>query len=159
MVFMHSLKKLIWLVCAIGLGSAGAAERTLAPSASVGPQATERVTKLDPYNVSAAFSAIRVRFVLSRQNLFDPTNDPIVEARVVEVGAAPGADETDLQLHDVLTGLNGTALNGLTLRQIAALVATAREQGNCVWTVRRGLATVEILHNGNWLTPLPGLTH
>lgn len=154
---MHSLAKYAFLALGIGLGSTGATEPDVAPSVPAGAHAADGVIKLDPYNVSAAFSAIRVRFVLSRQNLFDPTSDPIVEARVVDLTATADADETDLQPRDLLTGLNGTALTGLTLRQIAVLVATAREQGNLVWEVRRGFVTVEILHNGDWLTPLPGL--
>lgn len=119
----------------------------------------DHVVKLAPYNVGATFPAIRVRFVLSRKALFDPTADPIVEARVSAVEATAADDETELKPGDVLTALNGTPLGGLTIRQVAALVETARGQGNLVWSVRRGLETVEILHNGDWQTPLLGLTH
>lgn len=117
-----------------------------------------KVVQLDPYQVNAVFPSIRVRFVLSRQNLFDPANDPILEARVVAVNATQDADDTDLRPHDLLVGLNGTPLPGLTLKQLATLVGQARGQENLIWQVRRGLETRDILHNGEWLTPLPGLT-
>jgi hypothetical protein len=115
----------------------------------------QRVIQLAPYTVHAVFPAITVRFRLSRQNLFDTLTDPIAEARVVWVETD---DPAGLRTHDVLVGLNGTDLEGLTLRQIATLVSTARERGTVVWKVRRGLETVQLRHDGNWRTPLPGLS-
>jgi hypothetical protein len=114
----------------------------------------QRVIQLAPYTVHAVYPAITVRFRLSRQNLFDTLTDPIAEARVVWV---ENDDPAGLRTHDVLAGLNGTDLAGLTLRQIAALVSAARESGTVVWKVRRGLETVQLAHDGNWRTPLPGL--
>ncbi|MBK8856604.1 MAG: hypothetical protein IPN11_02640 [Opitutaceae bacterium] len=114
--------------------------------------------KLDPLTVSAIFPAIRVRFVLSRQNLFDPLGDPIEEARVVWVEAE--ADEnsgTGIQTGDVLLSVNDTELRGLTLRQIAALVAEARKSKTLLWEIRRGLSTLVVRYNGRWDVPLPGL--
>jgi len=147
---MRAALKYLCVVLAVGGITAFGAEPL--------PDGADKTVRLAPYNVNAVFSSIRVRFVLGRQNLFDPQADPIAEARVVAVGALPDADETDLQVQDVLVGLNGAPLSGLTLHQLAALVAKARAEGNLVWEVRRGFETIEVLHNGDWQTPLPGLT-
>lgn len=114
----------------------------------------ERVVQLAPYTVQAVFPAVNVRFRLSRQNLFDTLTDPIVEARVVWV---ENDDPAGFRTHDTLLSLNETDLAGLTLRQIASLVAAARQSGRVVWKVRRGWETLQFQHDGNWQTPLPGL--
>ena len=61
-----------------------------------------------------------------------------------------------LQVGDTLTGLNGTPIRGLSIRQVAALVAEARKSGRLVWEIRRGFLTLSLRHNGKWETPLPG---
>ena len=155
---MHFPLKYACFVFTLGIGTASAAEvsapsKPSAPSSSAG-----QVIKLDPLTVSAVFPAIRVRFVLSRQNLFDPLGDPIDEARVVWVEAE--ADEnsgTGIQTGDVLLSVNGTELRGLTLRQIAALVAEARKSKTLLWEIRRGLSTLVVRYNGRWDVLLPGL--
>ncbi len=151
---MRSLFKATCLALACGVFAALAAD-PIAPGRSV--QADE-VIKLDPYTVSAVFPAIRVRFVLSRENLRDPLGDPIAEARVVWV--EPTADTSDtagIQRDDQLLAVNGTELRGLTLRQIAGLVSEARQSELVIWEVRRGLSRLTLRHNGKWQPALPDL--
>ncbi len=155
---MHFPIKYACCVFALGICTANAAEVSAQSKPSAPSRGAEPVLKLDPLTVSAIFPAIRVRFELSRQNLFDPLGDPIVAARVEWVEAE--ADENSgagIQTGDVLLSVNGTELRGLTLRQISALVAEARKSKTLIWEIRRGLTTLIVRHNGKWVVPLPGL--
>ncbi len=119
--------------------------------------AEEAVVRLAPYTVRVADAAIEVRFVLSGTRLFDPRNDPILEARIVRVHATEPGAESGLQPHDVLLAVNEQALSGRTLREVAAIVSAARREPRQLWRVRRGLGTILVQHNGAWVPPLPGL--
>lgn len=120
-------------------------------------RAEDPVVRLVPYTVRAADATIAVRFVLSGTRLFDPQNDPILEARVVRVHATEADAATTLLPEDVLLAINNQELAGRTLREIATIVASARREPRQLWRVRRGLGTVLIQHNGAWTPPLPGL--
>lgn len=127
-----------------------------APAAS--PASTsEPVVQLEPYNVRMSYSTIEVRFRLSGANLFSPGDDSVQEARVVAVRFDEEGDDAGLKAHDVLLAVNGRKITGLTLREIAAVVAGARREPRQIWQVRRGLAVIHILHNGAWTPALPGL--
>ena len=119
--------------------------------------AQDPVVRLTPYTVRAADGSIEVRFVLSGTRLFDPRNDPILEARVVRVHATEAGVGSTLQPHDVLLAVNEQALTGRTLREIAAILAAARREPRQLWQVRRGLGTILVQHNGTWVPPLPSL--
>lgn len=129
----------------------------LAAALPVPGRAEDPVVRLAPVTVRAADATIEVRFVLSGTSLFDPREDPVQEARVVRVIATDAGAESALRPHDVLLGVNGQDLTGRTLREIAAIVASARREPRQLWRVRRGLGTVLIQHNGAWAPPLPGL--
>ena len=150
--------KFTWLAFALGIYASCAAGASAQSTPSTPARSAEPVLKLDPLTVSAIFPSIRVRFVLSRRNLFDPLGDPIDEARVawVETQADDSAG-SGIQTADVLVSVNGTELRGLTLRQIAALVAEARKTRTLIWEIRRGFTTLIVRHNGKWDVPLPGL--
>lgn len=120
-------------------------------------RAEEPVVRLAPVTVRAADATIEVRFTLSGTRLFDPCDDPILEAKVVRVIATDAVTESALLPHDVLLGINGRDLTGRTLREIAAIVAAARREPRQLWQVRRGFGTVLIQHNGAWSPALPGL--
>ncbi|MBP6506864.1 MAG: PDZ domain-containing protein [Opitutaceae bacterium] len=120
------------------------------------PKSNDKVVKLDPFEVKAVFPSIEVHFTLSGQNLFDNLADPIDEAKVTNVEGAGLGERMGLQVGDTLTGLNGTPIRGLSIRQVAALVAEARKSGRLVWEIRRGFLTLSLRHNGKWETPLPG---
>jgi len=155
---MHFPIKSACLVFALGICAASAIEGSAQSKPSTPSSVAEKVLKLDPMTVNAVFPSIRVRFVLSRQNLFDPMGDPIDEARVVWVEAeAEENSGTGIQPADVLLSVNGTELRGLTLRQISVLVAEARKNKTLIWEIRRGFTTLIVRHNGKWDIPLPGL--
>ncbi len=130
---------------------------TLAVQAAAPVPAAEPVVQLEPYNVRMSYSTIEVRFRLSGANLFSPGDDPIQEARVVAVQFDEEGDDAGLKAHDVLLAVNGRKITGLTLREIAAVVASARREPRQIWQVRRGLALIHVLHNGAWRPALPGL--
>ncbi len=138
-----------WLIVAVAIA--------LVAALPVSGRAEEPVVRLAPVTVRAADATIEVRFTLSGASLFDPREDPILEARVVRVIATEGGAESALLPHDVLLGINGQDLTGRTLREIAAIVADARREPRLLWRVRRGFGTVLIQHNGAWAPPLPGL--
>lgn len=155
---MHVPFKIAVFACSLGVCAISGANAAIPSAAAAPARSAEPVLKLDPLTVSAVFPAIRVRFVLSRQNLFDPLGDPIEEARVVWVEAEAGGNaDSGIRTADVLLSVNGTELRGLTLRQIAALVAEARQSKTVLWEIRRGLSTLVVRHNGKWEVPLPGL--
>ena len=129
----------------------------LAGALPVPGRAEEPVFRLAPVTVRAADATIEVRFILSGTRLFDPCDDPVIEARVLRVIATEAGAESALLPHDVLLGLNGRDLSGCTLREIATIVAAARREPRQLWRVRRGLGTVLVQHNGAWSPALPGL--
>jgi hypothetical protein len=155
---MHLSINAVRLAFALGICAAGGTGVSAQSDTSAPVQNAEQVIKLDPLTVSAVYPAIRVRFELSRQNLFDPLGDPVVEARVVWVESETEENAgSGIQAADVLLSVNGTELRGLTLRQIAVLVAEARKTKNLIWEIRRGFTTLVVRHNGRWDVPLPGL--
>lgn len=112
-----------------------------------------------PFNVrEAVFPSIDVHFELAGLNLADSLNDPIVEARVTAVDTDGMGARLGIQLGDLLTSVNGVAIRGLTIRQLAAIVAEARDKKeNLIWDGRRGFTGFTVRYNGKWDTPLPGL--
>lgn len=128
----------------------------MVPAAPTAPR-VEPVVQLEPYNVRMSYSTIEVRFRLSGANLFSPIDDPIQEARVVAARFDEEGDDAGLKPHDVLLAVNGRKIPGLTLREVAAVVASARREPRQLWQVRRGLAVIQVLHNGAWTPALPGL--
>ncbi len=135
----------------------GSSALALAVGLPMPGRAEDPVVRLAPVTVRAADATIEVRFILSGTRLFDPCDDPVLEARVLRVIATEGVAESALLPHDVLLGINGQNLTGRTLREIAAIVAAARREPRQLWRVRRGFGTVLIQHNGAWAPPLPGL--
>jgi C-terminal processing protease CtpA/Prc len=134
-------------------GGTGARRGDLAPLKE------SKVQKMAPFNVrEAVFPSIDVHFELSGTNLADSLNDPIVEARVTAVDDDGMGARLGIKLGDSFTSLNGTSIRGLTIRQLAALVAGARERKeSLIWEGRRGLTSFTVRYNGKWDTPLPGL--
>lgn len=154
------MKSVSFLATALALAGAvalGAAEKRsdLAPARESKPQ------KMAPFNVrEAVFPSIDVHFELSGLNLADSLGDPIIEAKVTAVDADGMGARMGLQIGDSLLSLNGVTIKGLTIRQLAALVANARNnKESLIWEARRGLMAFTIKYNGKWDTPLPGLTH
>jgi hypothetical protein len=127
--------------------------------ADLAPAKETKVQKMKPFNVrEAVFPSIDVHFELAGVNLADSLNDPIVEAKVTAVDTDGMGARLGIQLGDLLTSINGTAIRGLTIRQLAAVVADTREKKeNLIWEGRRGLVGFTVRYNGRWNTPLPGL--
>jgi hypothetical protein len=123
------------------------------------PAKETKVQKMAPFNVrEAVFPSIDVHFELAGVNLADSLNDPIIEARVTAVDTDGMGARLGIQLGDQLNSVNGVPIRGLTIRQLAAVVATAREKKeNLIWEGRRGLMPFTVRYNGRWDTPLPGL--
>ena len=130
--------------------AAGAAERRGAPP--------EHVEKLPPFNVrEQIFPSIEVHFELAGERLGDPLNDPILDAKITAVDYDGMGSRLGLRVGDSLVGLNGTAIRGLTILKLAAIVAKARnEKTDLVWDAKRGITPFTIRYNGKWDTPLPG---
>jgi len=139
-----------------GLLSIGTVLGVAGPSRSKLPG--EPVEKLPPFNVrEQVFPSIDVHFELAGINLGDPLNDPILEAKITAVDDDGMGARLGLHLGDTLTSLNGTAIRGLTIRQLAAIVAKARhEKTDLVWDGRHGITPFTVRYNGKWDTPLPG---
>lgn len=118
-----------------------------------------KVQKMKPFSVrESVFPTIDVHFELAGQNLADSLADPIIEAKITAVDDDGMGDRLGLRVSDVLVSLNGTNLRGLTILQVASLVANARnKKESLVWEVRRGLTPFTVRFNGKWDTPLPGL--
>jgi hypothetical protein len=127
--------------------------------ADLAPGREAKVEKMKPFNVrEAVFPSIDVHFELAGVNLADSLNDRIVEARVTAVDTDGMGARLGIQLGDLLTSVNGTAIRGLTIRELAAIVADARDRKeNLIWDGRRGLTGFTVRYNGRWDTPLPGL--
>ena len=142
------------LLAGADLPAAEARRPDLAPGREGKPE------KMAPFNVQeSVFPSIEVHFELSGVNLATPLADQILEARVTAVDSDGMGSRLGLRVGDVLVSLNGTALRGLTIRQLAALVADARNrQASLVWETRRGITPLTVRYNGKWDTPLPGLT-
>jgi hypothetical protein len=123
------------------------------------PAKENKVQKMAPFNVrEAVFPSIDVHFELAGLNLADSLNDPILEAKVTAVDTDGLGSRLGIQLGDLLTSVNGTSIRGLTIRQLAAIVANAREKKEDLrWEGRRGLVGFSVRYNGRWDTPLPGL--
>lgn len=121
------------------------------------PDASDKPIQMNPYSVSALFSAIEVRFTLSGEKLFNPTEDTVVSAQVVKIDKRENDNEPVIQFGDQLISLDGVALQGRTLREIADQLRLSRAQGMPVWRIRRGLEYINVKFNGDWLIPLPGL--
>ena len=154
------------LLVVASIGSAEELRRRELPSDSLGPRRADlapaketKVQKMAPFNVrEAVFPSIDVHFELSGQNLADSLNDPILDAKVTAVDDDGMGARLGIRLGDSLLSLNGTAIRGLTIRQLAALVAGARDRKeSLIWEGRRGLVPFTVRYNGKWDTPLPGL--
>jgi len=145
---------LLCAVAAVTLGAADPRRPDLAPARETKPE------KLPAFNVrESVFPSIDVHFELAGVNLADSLNDPIVEARVTAVDDDGMGARLGIRVGDVLLSLNGTTIRGLTIRQLAAVVADARNhKQNLVWDGRRGLTPFTVRYNGKWDTPLPGQT-
>ncbi|MCF7687386.1 MAG: hypothetical protein K9M98_03845 [Cephaloticoccus sp.] len=117
----------------------------------------EAPVPMDPYSVSALFPAIEVRFVLTGQNLTDPTNDKIVKAYISAVVQRSAESGPELLTGDSIAALNGEPFKGKTLIEVAAMLRQARSQGIPKWSLQRGWQTIEVPFDGDWLVPLPGL--
>ena len=156
----------LFLVAALAPRAEELRRRELVPDSAVGgprrpdlaPAKEAKVQKMAPFNVrEAVFPSIDVHFELSGTNLADSLNDPILEAKVTAVDDDGMGARLGIRLGDSLTGLNGTPIRGLTIRQLAAVVAAAREKKeSLVWEGRRGLVPFTVRYNGKWDTPLPG---
>lgn len=144
-IFTTSLA-VITLAATLPTGAAGEEDST-----------RDKVVSLAPLTVRPSYATINVGFVLSGTNLFNPAEDPILEARVSSVQATGDEGADPLQPQDLLLAVNGRELRGLTLRQIATVVQDARRQQKMIWRVRRGLAVFEVRQSGTWEPPLPGL--
>lgn len=120
------------------------------------PLAATQVELMEPFSVRETWTeAIEVRFMLSGKNLTSTLDDPMREANIASVQGVGAGTRQGLQTGDVLVRLNGTALQGLTIRQLGALVAGMRKKGDLVWEVRRGLTFFSRRYNGKWTKPLP----
>ena len=143
------------LMLATGIAVAAGARR---PDLAPRHEEKEKVVKMDPFNVrETLFPSIDVHFELAGQNLADSLGDPIVEAKVTAVDDDGMGARLGIRVGDVLVSLNGTLIRGLTIRQLAALVAGIRERKeNLIWEGRHGLMPFIVRYNGKWDTPLPG---
>lgn len=115
------------------------------------------LTELDPFSVSAIYAAIEVEFILSGEKLFNPLEDPVIEAEVRSVQRRDPLDVPAIAIGNKIVAINGTELRGKTIPQIANLLTEARAQGIPVLGVRQGALTKQIKFDGDWLVPMPGL--
>ncbi|MBP6506866.1 MAG: hypothetical protein KA257_04820 [Opitutaceae bacterium] len=115
----------------------------------------ETISPPQPVSPPDVFPSIKVHFVLSGQNLFDTMADPILRAEVTRVESKGVGARMGLQAGDTLLSLNGAALRGRSIREVAALVAAGRKAGGLVWEVRRGATMVTLRYNGQWEDTLP----
>ena len=144
-----------------GLMLAGAlADAAEAHRSDLVPAREGKLEKMAPFNVQeTVFPSIEVHFELSGFNLADSLADPILEAKVTAVDDDGMGARVGLKVGDTLVSLNGTVIRGLTIRQLAALVANARNhKESLIWEARRGLVPFTVRYNGKWDPPLPGLT-
>lgn len=118
----------------------------------------DETTFMDPYSVSALFSAIEVRLTLSGENLFDTTKDTIATAQIVKTEKRDNVNDPVVMPGDHLISLDGVALKGRTLTDIAQQLKQSRAAGMPAWRIRRSLQYITIKFDGDWLIPLPGLT-
>ncbi|MFM1851973.1 MAG: hypothetical protein RIS54_1657 [Verrucomicrobiota bacterium] len=115
------------------------------------------LTELDPFSVSAIYAAIEVEFILSGEKLFNPLEDPVIEAEVRSVQRRDPLDVPAIAIGNKIVAINGTELRGKNIPQIATLLTEARAQGIPVLGVRQGALTKQIKFDGDWLVPMPGL--
>lgn len=111
------------------------------------------VTQLNPFNVSALYAAVDIRFTLSGENLFDPLADPVKSAQVVAVEIRDVDDLPEIKVLDTLVSIDGVKLEGLTLPQIATLLDNARKKGIPTWELRT-IPAKFIKFDGDWLIPI-----
>jgi hypothetical protein len=117
----------------------------------------EAPVKMDPIAVSARFPAIELRFILLGENLVDPAKDKIVGVSIAKVVPRSAESGPEILVWDKPEAINGEQFKGKTLTEVAAVLAHARSQGIPKWRLKRGLRTIEVPFDGEWLVPLPGL--
>jgi len=117
----------------------------------------EDPVEMDPFSVSALFPAIEVRFVLRGENLTDPADDIIKSVHIANVVQRSEEGAPEILLGDIPEAINGEPFIGKTLTAVAALLTHARSQGIPKWRLKRGLHSIEVPFDGDWLVPLPGL--
>jgi len=133
---------------------------SLALGAEPRRKAAEPIEHLPPFNVrEQVFPSIDVHFELAGIHLADPLGDPILEAKITSVDDDGLGARLGLRVGDTLTQCNGIDIRGLTLRQLAAVVAKVRNaKGTLVWEARHGITPFTVRYNVRWDTPLPGQT-
>lgn len=141
------------LLSSLLLGSAGLGQEATPPPAN----SNERIQRLNPFTVSALYAAVEIQFTLSRQNLFEPLTDPVESAEITAVLIQDPDDTPEVGIGDKLLKIDGVELRGLTIPQVAELLAKAREKGVPSWEISQTVGTKTIKFDGDWLVPLPGL--
>lgn len=127
--------------------------QTAAPETPQPPASPASITQLHPFNVSALYAAVDIRFTLSGTNLFDPLADTVKSAQVVAVEIRDLDDSPEIKVLDTLVSIDGVKLEGLTLPQIATLLDNARKKGVPTWELKT-IPAKFIKFDGDWLIPI-----